>query len=65
MSKRYQMTYNVNQQYSLNPEYASFNFVVTNWVYHNSSMMDAIENELENMERFPDAEKILEKISKR
>lgn len=35
------------------------------WVYQNEDMMDAIESSLDAMETFPDAEKILKKISKR
>ena len=31
-------------------------------VYHNDLMMEAIELALRNMQRFPDAEKILKKI---
>jgi len=60
--RRYNINYTWTQQYSLNPEYKNFEFTVSNWVYHNESMMQSIEKELADMYRFPDAERILSTI---
>ena len=40
----------------------SWGLYPSEWVYSNSSMMDAIETSLDAMEHFPDAEKIINKV---
>lgn len=58
MSKKWSMTHKWTQPY---PTY-SWGLYPNQSVYENKSMMDAIESALENMDRFPDAEKIIRKI---
>lgn len=40
----------------------SWGLYPSEWVYSNSSMMDAIETSLDAMHTFPDAQKIINKV---
>jgi hypothetical protein len=52
------INYSFTQPY---PTY-SWGLFPNEWVYTNSSMMEAIECSLESMDSFPDAERIINKI---
>ena len=64
MSKKndsFNLSYSWTQQYSLNPQYTNFSFIVNDWVYYNESMLESIENKLAEMDRYPEAEAIIKK----
>ena len=59
-NKKWTITHSWTQPY---PSYNNWSYV-SDWIYHNESMMKAVEDKLASMERFPDAEKIIYKLRK-
>ena len=63
-NKNERWTYSWTQGYSINPQYTDYSFNVSfnTWVYTDSAMMQSIEDKLETMDRYPEAEAIIKKV---
>ena len=54
--------YNINYSWTQPYLPTSYNpFYERAWVYENNSMLEAIEQKLASMDRFPEAEKLIQK----
>lgn len=63
-NKNERWTYSWTQDYSLNPQYTNYSFNVSfnTWVYTDDAMMQSIEDKLDTMDRYPEAEAIIKKV---
>ena len=63
-NKNERWTYLWTDQYSINPQYTNFSFNVSlnTWVYSDERMMQDIEDKLDAMDRYPEAEAIIKKV---